>query len=195
METFTKHLDSNPLISAQAANRGGRRKRNWTDLATIGESVVPVFLKWSCPISLFDSVPEMPHAGEDHDEIELIRGGDYLCVLHRSTGLDKRSRSIFRRQFQTIGKREEGIRGYDSAIERQMRLLSHYFRTIAAVAQRKIGLMFERFYDINSNSGFGPRLDARCRGRQSENSSLEHRNSRGIFDRLETSVGCHSLGR
>jgi hypothetical protein len=33
------------LNSAQAANRGTRRKRNSADLATIGESVVRVFLK------------------------------------------------------------------------------------------------------------------------------------------------------
>jgi hypothetical protein len=31
--------------SAQAANRGARGKRNSTDLATIGESVVRVFLR------------------------------------------------------------------------------------------------------------------------------------------------------
>jgi hypothetical protein len=33
------------LRSAQAANRGTRRKRNSADLATIGESVVRVFLR------------------------------------------------------------------------------------------------------------------------------------------------------
>ena len=46
---------------------------------------LPLALKRLAP-----SMPEVPHAGEDHRQAVLVAGGDDLVVLHRAAGLDDR---------------------------------------------------------------------------------------------------------
>ena len=58
-----------------------------------------------------NSVPEMPHPGEDHRQPGLVRRGDHLLVADRAAGLDHRGRAGLDRGQQAVGEGEEGVRG------------------------------------------------------------------------------------
>lgn len=62
------------------------------------------------------SVPEMPHSGEGHGQISLIRGGDDFGVPHGTTRLDGGRGTSFRRRDQPIRKGEEGVAADDAAL-------------------------------------------------------------------------------
>ena len=62
----------------------------------------------NCPADGW-SVPEMPHAGENHCDIRFIGDGDHLGVAHRSSGLDDRRRAGFDRGDEAVGEWKERV--------------------------------------------------------------------------------------
>src|SRR5208282_3830337 len=56
---------------------------------------------------------EMPHAGEDHGEIMLVRRGDDFGVAHRAAGLDQGRDAQGRGRVDAIAERKECVRSQD----------------------------------------------------------------------------------
>src|SRR5258708_37856935 len=65
-------------------------------------------------------VQEMAHAGEDHGEAEAVGGGDDIIVAHGAAGLNYCGGAGFRGFFPAVREREEGVGGYDGALQRRL---------------------------------------------------------------------------
>ena len=66
---------------------------------------------------------EVPNAGEDHRDSELVGGGDDVVILYGPTGLNHGSCARGGHRFKAVGEGKEGIGGGDGALERQHSLL------------------------------------------------------------------------
>src|SRR5918992_917412 len=72
---------------------------------------------------IFISVPEMPHAGEEHGDAALVGGGNHFGVAHAAAGLDHRRCAGVGERVQAAAEREERVRRGDAALELELGVL------------------------------------------------------------------------
>lgn len=68
---------------------------------------------------LYFSVSEVPNTRENHCDTQAISGLNDLLVTDRATGLNDRRGAGFGDFLNAVGKREKGVRGGDSSLQRQ----------------------------------------------------------------------------
>ncbi len=79
-----------------------------------------------------ESMAEVPNAGEDHCDSELVGGSDDVFILYGPAGLNHGSCARGRHGFKAVGEGKESIGGGDGALERQHSLLRAEARGIDA---------------------------------------------------------------
>src|SRR5580658_716370 len=78
------------------------------------------------------SVPEMPHAGEEHSEPETVGGGDDFRIALRAAGLNDGGSSGAGDFFDAVGEGKKRVGGGDCAVQRELRFHSADFGRIDA---------------------------------------------------------------
>jgi hypothetical protein len=63
------------------------------------------------------SMQKVANAREHHRQIQAVRGGNYIRVTNRASGLDHGSRACFRRLLDSIGKGEKRIGSHDASLQ------------------------------------------------------------------------------
>src|SRR5688572_15216015 len=68
------------------------------------------------------SMTEVPHAGEDHRDVALVRGGDDLGVAQRPARLDHCTHAVLERGIEPVAERKKRVGGHDAAGNPQFRV-------------------------------------------------------------------------
>src|SRR5512143_125421 len=97
---------------------------DWASFHAIACSRPPLPMTRTFTLPLrYGSMPEMPHAGEDHGHAVLVGGFDDLVVAHRAAGLHYRADAALRGGIDAVAKRKVRVGRHGRAGERDLGFL------------------------------------------------------------------------